>query len=252
MRTNSSPWSNHSYIGMILGWKVIRFKRAISTLTHWSLPFGSLCSFHFGIWISILSTFRKYPLFGSVHFSKISTFQKYPLFKNVHFSKMSTFQKCPLLENVHLLGFCGKNFGTYFFLFDNFYGDWFFIGSFYSGKDLSKSATSNKFFFLIKTKVWSIFICVRERAPVNFFQILKNVVKTRSVLFWVGTVLGWNSFGIVQFWIGTVLGLDSFRVGHFWVELPWGGPVFRMGQDSFGVGQSWDGTVLSKFNLPWQ
>ena len=165
-----------------------------------------------------------------------------------------------------LLGLFEKNFGTYFFLFDNFYGDWFFIGSFYSGKDLSKSATSNKFFFLIKTKVWSIFICVRERAPVNFFQILKNVVNTRTVLFWVGTVVEWNSFGIVQFRIGTVLGLDSFTVGHFWVELPWDGPVFRMatftvgqfldetvqGQDSFGVGQSLDGTVLSKFNLPWQ
>ena len=87
MRTNSSPWSNHSYIGMILGWNVIRFKRAISTLTHWSLPFGSLCSFHFGIWNFILSTFKKYPLSKISQFSKMSTSQKYPLSKNVHFSK---------------------------------------------------------------------------------------------------------------------------------------------------------------------
>ena len=181
MRTNSSPWSNHSYIGMILGWNVIRFKRAISTLTHWSLPFGSLCSFHFGIWNFILSTFKKYPLF-----------------------KISQFSKCLL--------------GTYFFLFDNFYGDWFFIGSFDSGKDLSKSATSNKFFFLIKTKVWSIFICVRERAPVNFFQILKN---GRLHPGSNGTVSEWVSFGIGQFWMGhfwhgTVLWWISFAVRQFW------------------------------------
>ena len=140
MRTNSSPWSNHSYIGMILGWKVIRFKRAISTLTHWCLPFGSLCSFHFGIWIFCLS-----------HFSKI------------HFLGNHSFETKK------------ARIKTYFFLFDNFYGDWFLIGSFNSGKDLSKSATSNKFFLLIKTKVWSIFIFCHERGSMNFFQILKYI-----------------------------------------------------------------------------
>ena len=99
----------------------------------------------------------------------MSIFEKYP--QNVHFLEIST--KCQLLGNFHICEFFSETV-TYFFLFDNFYGDWFFIGSFYSGKDLSKSATSNKIFFLIKTKIWSIFICVRERASVNFFQILKK------------------------------------------------------------------------------
>ena len=128
MRTNSSPWSNHSYIGMILGWNVIRFRRAISTLTHWSLPFGSLCSFHFGIWNFILSTCQRYSLFRNFHFLKMSTFSKCQLFKNVHFFKMSTFSKRSLLQNVHFakisifrnihsLELFGKTFKlTFFFL----------------------------------------------------------------------------------------------------------------------------------------
>ena len=37
----------------------------------------------------------------------------------------------------------------------------------------------------------------------------------------------------------------TFTVGQFLDE-----PVQRY--DSFGVGQFWGGTVLSKFNLPWQ
>ena len=132
-----------------------KFIPLIEPFVHWD-DIGVKCdsiqksNFHahpleFTIWQFMFIPFWNLK-FYFIHLSKISTFWKCPL------SKICTFQKYPLLENV-VFGFCGKNFGTYFFLFDNFYGDWFFIGSFYSGKDLSKSATSNKFFFLIKTKV---------------------------------------------------------------------------------------------------